>query len=223
MKKIPIDNEALYTHALTHSSAALDPVLGSNERLEFFGDAVLGVVISEFLYDNYPDWNQGLLTKAKSYLVQDTTLQEAGLNLGLDEELVIGPGEEMSGGRRRASLVADAFEAVIGAVFLDKGLDVARKFILDSLKTALDRLATGNMSLIDYKSRLQEWTQARWKDTPRYVVVDEEGAPHLPHFTIEVQVNNEVMGQGKGGSKKEAEQAAAEVALEALFERYGEG
>jgi ribonuclease-3 len=129
-KRIPVRDQDLLSKALRHRSAAGQEATESNERLEFFGDAVLGMVIAEHLLRTHPDWDQGLLTKAKAMVVQEATLAEAGLLLGLDTLVEIGPGEEITGGRKRASIVCDAYEAVVGAVYLDRGLATARRFIL---------------------------------------------------------------------------------------------
>lgn len=214
--KIPLKDCELLDLALTHRSATDDPVAGSNERLEFFGDAVIGMVVSEYLYQEFADWDQGRLSKAKAAAVQEAALAEAGLALGLDKLVRIGPGEELTGGRQRISILCDVFEAVVGAVYLSEGLGTAREFVMDSLRDALRRIASGEITLTDSKSRLQEFVQARWKTTPQYRVTEESGSPHDRDFTVEVSVNGQAMGSGSGRSKKEAEQVAASYALEAL-------
>lgn len=213
---VPIDDPELLKLALTHRSAADDPIRKSNERLEFFGDAVIGMVISEYLHEEFPDWDQGRLSKAKAAAVQESALAEAGLALGLDGLVRIGPGEELTGGRQRNSILCDAFEAVVGAVYREKGLDPAREFILELLAPSLERIASGEIMLTDFKSRLQELAQARWKTTPSYRVTAEDGTPHERDFSIQVAINGEVLGEGRGHSKKEAEQMAASQALSRL-------
>jgi ribonuclease-3 len=212
-KRIPIKNRDLLRQALTHRSSVGDDSPASNERLEFFGDSVLGVVISEYMFQRFPQWDQGALSKAKSAIVQESSLAEAGRRLGLDEMVIVGSGEEAAGGRRRTSILADAYEAVIGAVYLDRGFKKAHAFVLETLDFALQQVASGKMQLIDAKSKLQEITQARWKSTPVYRVTAEHGLPHEPSFEVEVLVNGTPLGQGSGRSKKEAEQAAAARAL----------
>jgi ribonuclease-3 len=215
--EIPVNNEDLLRLAFRHRSAAEDSVRDSYERLEFFGDSVLGLVIAEYLYDRFPCWDQGMLSKAKATLVQEAPLAEAAERLGFDRYIQLGTNEE-DRGANRPSILADVFEAVVGAIYLDQGLDRARWFVLESLQDALDRVARGEIAPDDYKSRLQEVTQARWKNTPSYRVVADEGPSHDRLFKVEVLLGDEVMGTGKGRSKKEAEQAAAKSALE-LIER----
>lgn len=212
-KRIPIKNHDLLRQALTHRSSVGDNTPASNERLEFFGDSVLGMVISEYVFQRFPDWDQGTLSKAKSAIVQESSLAEAGRRLGLDEMVIVGSGEEAAGGRRRTSILADAYEAVVGAVYLDRGFKKVHDFVLETLDFALQQVVSGEMQLIDAKSKLQELTQARWRSTPVYRVTAEHGLPHDPSFEVEVLVNGTPLGCGSGGSKKEAEQAAAAQAL----------
>lgn len=211
--RIPVKNQELLRQALTHRSAVGDESSSSNERLEFFGDSVLGMVISEYVLRRFPHWDQGAMSKAKSAIVQESSLAEAGLRLGLDKMVVVGIGEEAAGGRRRTSILADAYEAVVGAVYLDRGFKKAHAFVLETLDFALQQVASGELQLVDAKSRLQELTQARWRTTPVYRVTAEHGLPHDPSFQVEVLVNGTPLGSGCGGSKKEAEQAAAAQAL----------
>jgi ribonuclease-3 len=212
----------LLQQALTHRSAT-DDARDSNERLEFFGDAVLGMVVGEHLWRTFPEWDQGRLSKAKASLVQEAPLADAALSLGVDELVVVGPGERSVGGCRLPSILSDTFEALAGAIYVEQGLDATRSFILDALAGALDALARGEAELTDSKSRLQELCQARWKTTPDYVVVDATGMPHEPSFTVEVEIRGERLGRGMGRSKKEAEQIAADQALAELASRKADG
>ncbi len=201
---------------MRHRSAAADSVADSYERLEFYGDAVLSLVVAQFLYENHPDWDQGMMSKARSSVVQEAPLAERAKALDLDQELELGPGEESTGGRTRPSVLCDIFEAVIGAVYIESGLEKARWFVLEQLNPYLRKISTGDVSPHDYKSRLQEVAQAMWRKTPQYLVSDENGLAHERRFLVQVFFDNEPMGEGTGRSKKEAEQAAAKDALEII-------
>jgi ribonuclease-3 len=216
--EIPIVDTELLRLALRHRSACQNGVTDSYERLEFFGDSVLGFVIAQYLYEQFPLWDQGMLSKAKATIVQETPLAEAALRLGLDAYVEISPTEESSGARQRPSLLADTFEAVVAAVYLDQGLQIARWFVLEHLHPIIARVCRGEVGTDDYKSRLQEIAQARWRQTPTYRLVSERGFAHEKLFVMEVILEGEVMGSGVGRSKKEAEQLAAREALE-LIER----
>ncbi|MBL8048893.1 MAG: ribonuclease III [Chthonomonas sp.] len=215
---IPLKSQELFRLAMTHRSAATNVVRDSYERLEFYGDSVLGLVVAQYFYEHQPDWDQGLMSKAKSSVVQENPLAETALRLGLDEFLVLSTGEESTGGRQRASILADVFEAVIGAIYIESGLEQARWFILEQLNQYLIMVRTGDVNPNDHKSKLQEVAQAIWRKTPTYRVVGEFGFAHERRFQVEVLFDNEVMGEGSGRSKKEAEQSAAQDALE-LIER----
>lgn len=201
---------------MRHRSAASDSVFDSYERLEFFGDSVLGLIIAQYLYEHHPDWDQGMLSKAKSSVVQEGPLAEAALGLGLDSYLELSSSEESTGGRSRASILADAFEAVIGAVYLESGMETARWFVLEQLDPYLRMVATGDVNPHDHKSKLQEVAQATWRKTPQYRVASEFGVAHNRRFLVQVLFDNEVMGEGEGRSKKEAEQSAAKDALDLI-------
>ncbi|MCC7101507.1 MAG: ribonuclease III, partial [Fimbriimonadaceae bacterium] len=154
---------------MTHRSAAIeDPVRDSYERLEFFGDSVLGLVIAQYLYEQHPDWDQGMLSKAKSYVVQEAPLAERAMALGLSDFLVLSPNEEATGGRQRPSILADVLEALIGAIYLESGLEQARWFVLEQLRVFLDEISGGDVNPNDFKSRLQEVAQSIWRKTPNY-------------------------------------------------------
>jgi len=201
---------------MRHRSVTADSVADSYERLEFFGDSVLGLVIAQYLYEHHPNWDQGMLSKAKSSVVQEGPLAEAALKIGVDEYLELSVSEESTGGRSRASILADAFEAVIGAIYLESGMEAARWFILEQLDPYLRLVSGGDVNPSDYKSKLQEVAQAIWRKTPVYRIAGEFGVAHNRRFAVQVLFDNEVMGQGEGRSKKEGEQAAAKDALDLI-------
>ena len=204
--------------ALVHSSFLNENPGGaveSNERLEYLGDAVLGMVVAEELYAANPGWPEGRLTQARAALVQEATLAEAARDIGLGEMLRMGRGEEAGGGRERPSNLSAGLEAVIGAVFLDQGYDVVRVMVLRILSDRLASLEEPEMSA-NPKSALQEAVQAEGLPSPTYRIVHEEGADHDRLFVAEVTVGSEVAGRGEGKRKSLAEQAAAEEALRGL-------
>lgn len=215
---IPLHDEVLFGIAMRHSSAAVANKNESYERLEFFGDSVLGVIVAQYLFEQHPDWDQGMLSKAKSSVVQEGPLAETSRRIGLDAHMEMGASEEATGGRERPSILADVFEAVIGAIYLERGLEAARWFVLEQLDPYLQLVSTGDVNPNDYKSKLQEAAQATWRKTPLYRIVRESGMAHARRFQVQVLFDDEVMGEGSGRSKKEAEQAAAQDAL-ALIER----
>lgn len=212
-KQIPLRNENLFRLAMRHRSAAANPVADSYERLEFFGDSVLGLVISQYLYEHHPTWDQGMLSKAKSSTVKEEPLAEVALKLGLDAFLELSSSEESTGGRKRPSILADVVEAIIGGIYLESGLEVARWFVLEQLNPYLMRISGGDVSPDDFKSKLQEVAQSIWRKSPQYQVVRESGYAHERRFYVEVIFDGEVLGEGTGRSKKEAEQDAARDAL----------
>lgn len=212
-KQIPLRNENLFKLAMRHSSAAPIPVADSYERLEFFGDSVLGLVIAQYLYEHHPTWDQGKLSKAKSSTVKEEPLAEVALKLGLDKFIELSPSEEATGGRNRPSILADVVEAVIGGIYLESGLEVARWFVLEQLHPYLMRISGGDVSPDDFKSKLQEVAQSIWRKSPQYRVAKESGFAHERRFHVEVVFDDEVLGEGSGRSKKEAEQDAARDAL----------
>lgn len=198
--------------ALTHRSAVGDNTLESNERMEFLGNSVVGLVASESLFSLFPHFTEGDLAKSKAYVVSETALADAAQELGLEEFMVMSPGEAASGGRRRRSILSDAFEAVIAAIYLDCGIVAARKVIRKALKQAMNDVAT-DQHRRDYKSSLQERTQAQLRLTPIYRIVGELGHEHDKTFVAQAIVGETVIGEGQGKSKKEAEQVAAFHAL----------
>ncbi len=203
---------------MRHPSVAGEPVRESYERLEFFGDSILGMVIAEYLFEKFPDWDQGRLSKAKATIVQETPLAETARKLGLERFIQIGNSDPSGNVSIRNSVLADVFEALIAAIYIEQGLAVARWFVLEHLHPYLEQVARGEIATTDYKSRLQEITQAKWRQTPTYRVVSEIGEAHEKTFVVEVLLDDEIMGTGTGKSKKEAEQSAAREAI-ALIER----
>lgn len=208
-------NRALLENALTHSSYANENKakgLQSNERLEFLGDSVLGMVVADYLFRTHPDLPEGDLTRTRAALVCEGSLVEVAQCLELGAYLKLGKGEEAGGGRERPSIIADAVEAVLAAVYLDGGIGSARKLIQ---KFILDREAEKSASR-DYKTALQELVQRESGQVLKYRLTGEEGPDHDKRFFVEVDLNGEVAGRGKGHSKKEAEQMAAKAAIAKL-------
>ena len=215
-KDIPLKEEALFILAMTHRSAADNSVRDSYERIEFYGDAVVGLVVAQYLYEHHAEWDQGMMSKARSSVVQEGPLAEAAVTLGLHEHLILSSGEEATGGRRRPSVLCDIFEALVGAITIESGLEKARWFVLEQLHPFLKRVSEGDVNPHDYKSKLQEIAQANWRKTPDYRVSRESGNEHERRFTVSVLLDNEVLGEGSGRSKKDAEQSAAKDALEVI-------
>ncbi len=210
------NNITLLENALTHSSYANEAhtSYGSNERLEFLGDAVLSVIVADYIYKNFGKLPEGELTKLRASLVCEKSLYTFSKQLGVGEYLKLGKGETANGGAERPSILADAFEAILAAVYLDGGMDEARKivmrFILEELKHTDDEVFK------DYKTCLQEVIQRNPEERLSYVLIAESGPDHDKRFTVEVHLNSNVLGTGVGKSKKLAEQAAAKEALELM-------
>ena len=210
-------NKHLLENALTHSSYANEKwknSLASNERLEFLGDSILGFVVAEYLYRSCPEHPEGDLTRMRADLVCEASLAQIAARLGLGDHLMLGHGEEQGGGRTRSSINADAVESLIAAAYLDGGFQAA-KGIIDRLLLAGASL--GKPRNIDFKTALQELVQRKKNQTLSYLLLEESGPDHDKTFRVEVTLNGEVVGTGSGSSKKRAEQAAAEVAIERLF------
>ncbi len=186
-----------------------------NEKLEFLGDAVLELVISHELFDKYPQYFEGELTKLRAAIVRKTTLAKMAKKIGIGPYIKLGKGEEIGGGRRRNSLLADALEAVIGALFCDGGLEAARKFVMRHFSEDIARLDQ-DYHKMDYKSILQELTQSRFQTLPKYSVSSESGPPHDRTYEISITIDKEPYGIGTGRNKKEAQQKAARLALRKL-------
>ena len=210
-------NITLLQNALTHSSYANErwhDSLKSNERLEFLGDSILGMLVAEHLYRNFPDRPEGELTRMRADMVCEKTLANVANQVGLGQHLLLGHGEERFGGRNRDSILADAVESVIAAAFLDGGMDAAlgiiRRFILSDIPVK-------KLHNTDYKTTLQELVQQKKNQVLAYSLVGESGPDHDKVFTVEVSLNSTVIGVGSGSSKKRAEQDAARAAIETLF------
>jgi len=217
------NRETLF-RALTHKSHAHEKAALSgeaqgsdNELLEFLGDAVLGFLVSEALCERYPTLPEGRLSKLKAHLVSATHLHEVAQRLDLGRHLLLGKGEELSGGRDKKALLGDAVEALIAAILLDGGIDTARRFVVEHIVCDLDQLPGGDHPpLTDFKSALQELAQARRLPQPRYTIVKERGPEHAKLFAVEVRIGTDWTGQAEDFSKKAAGQKAAQILLEKL-------
>ena len=206
--------------ALTHSSYANETKKGShenNERLEFLGDSVLSIVVSEFLFHKYPDLPEGELTKLRASMVCEKALHVFAREIHLGEFLLLGKGEEHTGGRERPSILADMVESIIAALYLDSGIDEARRFIMANVLAGAELGEAHHIA--DYKTELQELVQRRSNQVISYELIGESGPDHNKLFTFRVLINGVPTGEGSGRSKKEAEQMAAKDALEALDKR----
>ena len=209
---VKFKNTALLAEALTHKSFAMEQggKVAFNERLEFLGDSVLSSAVAHYLFNRYPDVDEGRLSQLKSMLVSRPSLTVWGRDIEIGRYLRLSDGENATGGRERDSIVGNAMEALLGAVYLEAGYEKTQKFI-DKLLAKRKRLVTS-----DHKSRLQEWAQKKYKIPPSYVVSRSYGPDHAKTFEINVAIANEVLGSGSGKSKKEAEQAAAKDALKKI-------
>ena len=210
-------NISLLQNALTHSSYANERwhnSLMSNERLEFLGDSVLGMVVAEHLYRTYPNSPEGELTRIRAELVCEKTLAAVANQLGIGRHLLLGHGEEQGGGRRRESILADAVESVIAACFLDGGMEAARTLIHRFLPA---QVPAAKLYTTDHKTALQELVQQKKNQVLTYALVGQSGPDHDKKFDVEVSLNGKVVGKGSGSSKKRAEQMAAKGAIENLF------
>lgn len=211
-------NPKLLRNALTHSSYANEVRNGisSNERLEFLGDSVLSVIVSEYIYKNYRSLPEGELTKMRAALVCEKSLCAFSRELEMGRFLLLGHGEEKNGGRDRDSILADAFEAVLAAMYLDGGFEVARKHVMRFVSEELSQPDEDGFK--DYKTVLQEIIQRNPEESVRYILTDASGPDHDKSFTVEVRLNSNVIGRGTGKNKKQAEQMAAKQALELMGE-----
>ena len=210
-------NISLLQNALTHSSFANERwhnSLLSNERLEFLGDSILGMLVAEYLYRNFPDRPEGELTRMRADMVCEKTLASVAARIHLGDHLMLGHGEEQGGGRSRDSILADAVESVIAACFLDGGIEAAQKFIRTFI---LVEVPVSQMHNTDYKTKLQELVQQKKNQVLSYTLTGESGPDHDKHFTVAVSLNGGRVGQGEGRSKKRAEQEAARAAIRNLF------
>lgn len=207
-------DEGLLLRALSHSSYANEnhSTGGSNERLEFLGDSVLGLITAENFFTNYKNFPEGELTKLRAAMVCEKSLAGFARNIDLGKYLLLGKGEMITGGRERPSIQADAFEAVIAAIYLDGGMEAAKKFVLKYIDDAIKK----HQSVRDYKTMLQEVVQRNPGELIEYVLVGETGPDHDKRFEVEVHLNSNIIGRGIGKSKKRAEQEAAREALELM-------
>lgn len=206
---INTNHKSLYEEAFTHTSYANEQKTDSYERLEYLGDAVLELIMSEYLYKN-TEYEEGQMTKLRAHYVCENALYTYSMHLGLNEFVMLGHGEEASGGRTRKTIIADIFEAFIGAMFLDQGLDFVKKFIYTHIIPLIEKKEVDFFS--DYKSILQEYVQTDRRSL-EYEVIHEEGPSHNKLFTVVVKIDGIVYGKGVAHSKKEAEQEAAHDAL----------
>ncbi len=201
--------------ALTHSSYANENKSKNvqyNERMEFLGDSVLGLVVSRYIFENFPKLPEGKLTKMRAAVVCERSLWECAVNIDLGNYLILGRGEENMGGRTRMSILADAFEALIAAIYLDSGIETVREWVLGQLYETIMAASRGKM-FKDYKTEFQEVAQENGDVSIRYEVVSENGPDHNKSFVVDVFLNDKKMGSGEGSSKKKAEQQAAQNAL----------
>ena len=213
---IKFNDEEMLRTALTHSSFAYE--IGSadfNEKLEFLGDSVLGIIVTEFIFNEFPEFQEGGLAKLRANLVRAETLADVARELHLGDFVLIGRGAEQSGGRTNESILADCMEAVIGAVYLDQGFEITRTFVIDLFRDKI--MAQGRQKeLGDPKTTLQELTMERWSTLPDYKIVNQDGPAHKPLFSAAVSVKGQVYGRGVGTSKKRAQQLAAKEALKEI-------
>jgi ribonuclease-3 len=217
---LPIGDGRLILRALTHRSFLNEnpEALEDNERLEFLGDAVLDFVVGAWLYQHFPEMSEGEMTRLRASLVSTERLGEFGAQIEIGRALRMGHGEAESGGRERTAMLCNAFEAVIGALYLDGGITVVEKFMDPLLDSNAKEIRRGESDR-DPKSQLQEWVQARGQGAPHYRIVAESGPDHSKDFVVEVDVAGKVAGRGEGRSKQAASKAAARTALRKLVDR----
>jgi ribonuclease-3 len=219
---ISFNNPSLLEQTLIHSSYINENpgvTSASNERLEFLGDAVLGLAVAEKLYSDFPHFDEGEMTRLRAALVRRDALSRMAKAIGLGDYLYLGKGEELSGGRHNPANLAGALEALLAAVFLDQGMASARDFILSVLEPELQK-PVGQGAPVDYKSQLQEIIQSRQQPAPTYHVIEATGPDHAMEFTVEVNAGGAILGRGSGRSKKAAETEAARSALEQLATNF---
>jgi ribonuclease III len=212
-------DRGMLEHAMTHTSRANEDASGGvvdNESMEFLGDAILGFVVADVLFREFPEFDEGEKSKTKAALVSTTTLARQAEQLNLGEHLLLGRGEEKTGGRQKQALLADSYEALIAAIYLDGGIEHARAFIVREFGPLLDAVRRHGVGGHDYKSALQELVQSRDLPLPEYRLIGSVGPDHRKRFQIEVLVNGERLAEASGPSKKESEQEAARAALEKL-------
>ena len=211
-RNIGLDDPVLLRQALAHNSAVSKTGNESNERLEFLGDAVLGHIVGAYLFAQHPDYNEGTLTKARSLVVCKDALSAAARRLDLTPLIVLGASEEAMGGRNRDSIVADAYEALVAALTLSRGWESASEFVMRTLEPEIESVAE-RQDWRDSKTTLQELCEAQGQSLPNYQIVESSGRAHDPTFVAEVSLQSGLTARGTGKSKKEAQKAAAELAL----------
>ena len=222
LKKLNITspvNEQLLTQALIHKSTSLDRryrFLSNNERLEYLGDAVLKLFISQWLYQNYPYYHPGTMTQIHAYVASDANLAKIAGELEIGKYIIFGPTEKASGGQFKPSILACVFEAIIGAVLLSTNFETTKEIIINLMKSSLSEAIAGKATEVNYKANLQELVQARYHCLPEYTILEESGPPHSPSFICGVKIERRFVGIGKGNSKKQSEQEAAKMALRML-------
>ncbi len=214
--RIKFNSIELLEIALTHRSFSNEKIDGeNNEKLEFLGDSVLGLIITDYLYTQFPLLTEGDLARIKSYIVSEEILSAIGKKLNINKYLRIGKGEELTGGREKKGLIADAFEAILGALYLDGKYSKVEEFVIRLFKDEIGLVINEEKGL-DYKTLLQEYVQKKFKDCPKYRLIEETGPEHDKTFSMEVLINEKIYGNGSGKSKKEAEKTAATSAYKKL-------
>jgi ribonuclease-3 len=222
---LTFNDKTLLRRALTHRSYLnenQDYILEDNERLEFLGDAILDFITGEHLYHRFPESAEGQLTNLRSALVRTEQLARFATEMRLGDYLFLGRGEEETGGRQRTAILCDAFEALIGALYLDRGLEFTRDFMCDVMEQALQEVLISDTEK-DAKSRLQEVAQSHYRVTPTYRTIKEEGPDHAKEFTVQALLGSKPYGEGVGLSKQTAAQAAAQQALDVLYKEIRQG
>ena len=214
---IKFKDKRILERALIHRSYLNEhlPEMADNERLEYLGDSVLGLIVNEYLFKHFENYQEGELAKIKSVVVSEETLAEVAHNLNVGSFLLMGRGEETTGGRDRASILANTLEAIIGAYYLDSGLRDARRFVLSFLKKHVDRIDRMTYQR-DPKTALQEYVQKKYKERPLYEVIEETGPDHNKEFSVRLLINGKEIMTGSGSSKRKAEMSAASTALKMI-------
>jgi len=211
---IVLKEEKHFKLALTHSSYANEHGLDSNERIEFLGDAILGLLVAEYIYQNFPDMQEGKMSKLRATYVCEDANAKYAKEIGIDKLLLLGRGEEATGGRTRPAILSDAFESFLGAVYLSHGINAVKKILEKEVFPLI--LARDEKPFVDYKSKLQEFVQAEKRSDLQYILDDVDGPPHKRVFTMSAVLDGIRLGTGKGSTKKEATQEAAKIALEKM-------
>mgnify|MGYP001198103132 CR=1 FL=1 len=214
---VKFKNKSLLQRAMTHRSFVNESgrTVKDNERLEYLGDSVLGLVVNEYLFKVFEEYREGKLAKIKSAVVSEATLAKIAQSMSLGDYILMGRGEEHSGGRERPSILANTLEAIIGALYLDSGLKVSRKFVLSLLREEID--SVNNLTYLrDPKTALQEYVQKKYKERPVYQVIEERGPDHMKEFTVRLIINGREIVTGEGPSKRKAEMNAARASLKKI-------